>query len=230
MDEARARAGGGASRQSLILQCKPFDVIRLFREPENPHGSTAIRVTTADGVKLGYLPSKTADELSWEIDRSHREWLAVVRKVFRNEVEQHSALLLCLLRVKVIDNSDAAVFEREFRRRFGARCDLRFHAQMDRAFGLNEDGSDRQQLIVGCHRYEELSLHREPQNERDSNSIWVGDAATRKLGYLEQRIAAEIAHQMDAGRNWAAVVHHCEPTPGGKRVKLHLCVYRSAVA
>lgn len=218
----------GVNRQSLIVLCKPFDRIMLVREPENPHGATAIRVTNADGAKLGYLPRERSGELSWQIDRSHREWIAVARHVAEHKIDGHFALILCLLRIALPpDTSDGAVFEKGFEERFEGRYDQHFHAPTDRGFGLNEDGSERQDLVTVCERYQELSLHREPLNERDANSIQIRNGAGECLAYLERRIAAEIAPQMDAGRLWSAIVHHVEPTPAGKKVKLHVCVCRA---
>lgn len=220
----------GVCRESLVDQCEEFDKVLLVREPENPHGSTAIRVMNAAGAKLGYLPHETAAELSWEIDRSHREWLGVVRHAYKHQVDGHSAMVIFLMRVKTADvDTESSRFEAQFKKTVGDCFDMHFHAQMDRAFGANEDGSDRQELIAKCEPLQAISLHREQQNEHDLNSVSVANSDGQRLGYLTRRIAAEVAPQIDAGRSWAAVVQRTEPTPTGRRMKLHLCIYRVAV-
>ena len=212
----------GSSRQSLVLQCGEYDRIMLVREPENPHGSTAVRVENAAGLQLGYLPHNISAEIFDHID----QWMAVVRQVHPRSADMPAALVICLVRCTTIDNSEGAIFEKAFMLGVGKHSDLHFHARMDRAYGLNEDGADRQELIAKCRPYQALHLRREPENSHDSNSVQVCNEAGQKLGYLERRSAAEIAPQLDAGRLWGALVRNVEPTPSGKRSKLHLCVYR----
>lgn len=98
----------GVGRESLVRCCKTFDMVSLVREPENPHGSTAVAVKNAAGAKLGYLPREVAVELSWEIDKNHREWLAVVRHEYGPKVTGHVALVLCLMRVAPVQVSTIA--------------------------------------------------------------------------------------------------------------------------
>jgi hypothetical protein len=83
----------GTSRQSLILQCKKYDRIVLVPEPENPHGSTAVRVENASGTQLGYLPHSVSVEHSGQID----QWMAVVRHVYPRKAGAPAALVICLL-------------------------------------------------------------------------------------------------------------------------------------
>jgi hypothetical protein len=212
----------GTSRQSLILQCKKYDRIALVPEPENPHGSTAVRVENASGTQLGYLPHSVSVEHSGQID----QWMAVVRHIYPRKADTPAALVICLLRMVAVDNSERAIFEKTFKHGVGKHSDLHFPSRMDRSYGLNEDGSDRQNLIAKCEKNQELYLNREPKNDHDSNSIRVCNESGQLLGYLERRTAAELAPQMDSGRHWAAIVQSIKPSPSGKRVKLRVCVYR----
>lgn len=218
----------GVKREDIAGHCKTFDLVNLVREPENPYGSTAIAVKSAGDQKLGYLPHQVAEQLSWDIDRYHREWLAVVRHMYDHQVDGHSAMVLFLMRVK-LPETESDRFESQFKKTVDDRYDTHFHALMDRAFGLNEDGSDRQQLIAECKPFQRVSLHREPQNKHDMNSVSVVTEGGQRIGYLARRIAAEVAPQMDAGRCWAAVVQRIEPTATGRRLNPHLCIYRLAV-
>jgi hypothetical protein len=215
----------GSSRQSLIQQCKERDRIVLVQEPECPYDSSAVRVENSSGSQLGYLPSNVSAERSGQID----QWSAVVRHVYRACEGKPAALVICMIRTRVEDISPRSVFEVAFKKVVGSHSDLHFATRMDRAFGLNEDGTDRQDLIGKCAPYDALYLRREPENERDTNSVRVCNEDGQGLGYLGRTTSAEIAPQMDAGRLWFAIVMGVEPTPAGKRFKLHLCVYRMTV-
>lgn len=208
------------SRQSLILQCKKYERLVLVPEPENPHDSNAVRIENESGSQLGYLPHNL--NLAFGVDH----WMAVVRHIYPRKADTPAALVICLLRRVVVDNSERAIFEKSFKQGVGKHSDLHFPSRMDRAYGLNEDGLDRQDLIAKCEKNQELYLYRESKNDHDSNSIRVCNESGQLLGYLEKRTAAELAPQMDSGRHWAAIVQSIEPSPSGKRVKLHVCVYR----
>ena len=216
----------GVSRQSLVLKCKHFDRIGLVREPNNPHGSTAVAVVNAAGQKLGYLHHANSLEIAPQID-AHREWFGVVSQVFEGLAGDPAALIVYLMRVKrepVID-----LFEEGLKKRLGNRYDLRFRAELQKAHGANADGSDRQKLIAGCNEFDLLGLEQLPPDKEALNAIWVTNVAGQRLGALEPRAASEIRPQMDAGRIWGAMVREKKTTPGGRSINLVLCVYRIKV-
>ena len=60
----------GTSRQSVIKRCRPGDVLRLVREPNNPHDANAVKVLRRNGEQLGYLPRHVVmTGLARDIDR-----------------------------------------------------------------------------------------------------------------------------------------------------------------
>jgi HIRAN domain len=70
----------------------------------------------------------------------------------------------------------------------------------------NNDGSHRGKIIWQCRAPEELQLVPEPDNPFDSNAIAVRRASGEQLGYLNQRLAADIHRWMANGQHWVAVL------------------------
>jgi hypothetical protein len=50
-----------------------------------------------------------------------------------------------------------------------------------------------------------LELHRDPDNEHDSNAIAV-HAGGKQVGWVPRELAAELAPELDEGRAWSALV------------------------
>lgn len=59
-------------RQQALATLHPGDVLRLVREPTNPHDPHAVQVATPDGRVLGYLRAPLAGRLSPSIDAGAR--------------------------------------------------------------------------------------------------------------------------------------------------------------
>lgn len=70
----------------------------------------------------------------------------------------------------------------------------------------NSDGSYRRKIIRRCRVPEELQLVPEPDNPFDSNAIAVCRANGEQLGYLNQRLAADMHRWMGNGQQWVAVL------------------------
>jgi hypothetical protein len=69
----------GTSRQSIIERCRPGEILRLVREPDNPHDTNAVKVLRQNGEQLGYLPGHVVmTGLARDMDRGN---------YFRVEVE-----------------------------------------------------------------------------------------------------------------------------------------------
>lgn len=89
----------------------------------------------------------------------------------------------------------------------------------------NEDGSSRQEAIeYNAKVGKPLILNREPKNKFDPNaiSVWVFSkgcfgSGTHQLGYLEARVASELAPLIDQGVPVNAVI--TEITGGGEGQK-----------
>ena len=64
---------------------------------------------------------------------------------------------------------------------------------------INEDGSDRQQLIKYCRAGERLMLRREPRNRHDRNAIAVLISDGSQLGYIGTELAETLAPLLDEG-------------------------------
>lgn len=57
----------GTRRQKLVSQCEAGEMLKLVREPDNPHDPNAIAVYSASG-QLGYLSAEVAEELAEQMD------------------------------------------------------------------------------------------------------------------------------------------------------------------
>jgi hypothetical protein len=62
----------GTSRQALLAKCEEGEVLRLVREPDNPHDSNAVKVLTVAGEQLGYITATAAETVAREMDRGHQ--------------------------------------------------------------------------------------------------------------------------------------------------------------
>jgi hypothetical protein len=51
-----------------------------------------------------------------------------------------------------------------------------------------------------------LVLRRDRDNAHDANAVAVDSAAGDQVGWVPRELAAELAHDLDAGRPWSAVV------------------------
>ena len=65
---------------------------------------------------------------------------------------------------------------------------------------------DRQDIVGGLRRGDELALVREPDNAHDPNAIRVATADGAQIGYLRRIIAAAIAPEIDRGAAYRASV------------------------
>jgi hypothetical protein len=90
--------GDGVVREKLIAGCEQFDFVRLVPEPESPFGKNAIAVHLRDGSQVGYLGSRTAQEISTAL-RKGRKWLACVKFAQPKTGDKHGCLVLCMMEV-----------------------------------------------------------------------------------------------------------------------------------
>jgi HIRAN domain-containing protein len=65
----------------------------------------------------------------------------------------------------------------------------------------NSDGSYRKKVIRRCRVQEELQLVPEPDNPFDSTAVAVCRANGEQLGYLNQRLAADMHRWMENGQH-----------------------------
>jgi len=68
----------------------------------------------------------------------------------------------------------------------------------------NPDGTDRQEIIAKyCKPNKRVKLEREPENTHDKNaiSVWVETEPGKyaQIGYVERKLAADLAPALDAG-------------------------------
>lgn len=70
----------GTSRQAELARCQPGEVVRLVREPENPHDRMAVAVISCRGVKVGYLKRDRAVWIGSKLDRGY-DIRAIVERV-----------------------------------------------------------------------------------------------------------------------------------------------------
>jgi hypothetical protein len=74
----------------------------------------------------------------------------------------------------------------------------------------NDDGRERQDIIRhSIAQFDEVTLERETDSAQDDNTVRViakvEDEPTI-IGHLPRDTAAELAPQLDAGRNWRAII------------------------
>jgi len=65
------------SRQAELKRCCERDPVKLFRQPHNRFGATAIAVLAPSGRQLGFIPKETSAWLSESLDRGD-EWRAFI--------------------------------------------------------------------------------------------------------------------------------------------------------
>lgn len=70
----------GTSRQDELRNCAPGEVIRLVREPDNPHDRMAVALVSARGIRVGYLRRDRAVWIGSKIDRGY-DVRAIVERV-----------------------------------------------------------------------------------------------------------------------------------------------------
>jgi single-stranded-DNA-specific exonuclease len=59
-------------RQQVVAALRPTDVLRLRREPHNPHDPHAVQVLTASGIPVGYLSARVASRIAPSLDAGTR--------------------------------------------------------------------------------------------------------------------------------------------------------------
>jgi len=55
MKEINTKIAGTSFTQEAVKQVKPNDTLLLVPEPDNKYDPNAVRITTLEGVKLGYI-------------------------------------------------------------------------------------------------------------------------------------------------------------------------------
>ena len=74
-----------------------------------------------------------------------------------------------------------------------------------------------------------LKLRRDPDNPHDSDAIAVHTDDGQQVGWVPRELAAQIASELDAGREWSAVVlREQRPTPRDPRSGLTMLLARAA--
>lgn len=75
-----------------------------------------------------------------------------------------------------------------------------------------------------------LVLRRDPDNEHDPDAIAVhADGGGEQLGWVPRELAAQLAGELDAGREWSAVVlREQRPSPRDPRSGLTMLLARAA--
>lgn len=61
------RNSNGSSRQGIIRNCRPGEVLLFVPEPDNPHDQYAIKVCRENGEQLGYLDAGNAMRITGEL-------------------------------------------------------------------------------------------------------------------------------------------------------------------
>lgn len=106
-------------------------------------------------------------------------------------------------------------FEGTIHRAYGKQIEKAFYIKIAGTSHRNTDGSSRREAINSCRPLDVLQVIPEPDNPYDSNALAVFNPSGVQIGYLESRLAGEIA-RASAKRNlmWLAVfrraTHHPE--------------------
>lgn len=89
----------GTLRENLIPTCKPFDPLEVVWEPNNPYDPNAIAIHKANGRMLGYLNSRTAEEVARSMKRG-TIWRACVKMAMPKSKSKHGCLVICLMEMR----------------------------------------------------------------------------------------------------------------------------------
>ena len=98
-------------------------------------------------------------------------------------------------------------------------ADRHFFATLAGVSFLNDDGSDRQQILAQCAPREWLTLEPEPTNPFDKKAIGVL-SPYGQIGYLDRRCAQEISNAVKNGRRFRAAF--CEMREASHRNGTHV--------
>jgi len=83
--------------------------------------------------------------------------------------------------------------------------------------GVSFGDCQRNIKLLGNPGINEFDVNREPENEHDSNAIWIGFGKF-KLGYLPRHIAKEISLLVQTGRNLVALFVSVNRSPFHEQV------------
>lgn len=92
------RVVGVSHHQEALEGCRPGQPVRLIHEPDNPHDEMALKVETADGKAIGYLPRR-----SW-IHKAIHEQGRGVSAVISSVGYGRACLLGCVISVALCDD------------------------------------------------------------------------------------------------------------------------------
>jgi hypothetical protein len=88
----------GTVRETLLRHCKQFDFLHLVPELKEPHDPYPISVRLKDGRCLGFLNSRTAEEI--RLDMQHGAvWLACVKFRKLPRKPRNGCLVLCMMKM-----------------------------------------------------------------------------------------------------------------------------------
>jgi hypothetical protein len=77
LNESSTRVAGIYYCRGHVSGINKGDLLRLLREPQNPHDANAIRVEISDGTLLGRIPRIVATSLAREIDSGSKVYAIV---------------------------------------------------------------------------------------------------------------------------------------------------------
>jgi len=97
----------GTVRENLIRTCKPFDPLEVVWEPNNPYDPNAIAIHKENGRMLGYLNSRTAEEVATSIKKHGAVWRACVKLAQPKSKYKHGCLVICLMEMKDTQKAQA---------------------------------------------------------------------------------------------------------------------------
>lgn len=112
----------------------------------------------------------------------------------------------------------------------GGEVRKRFPTKVVGVTRKNNDGTSRQKIIKQLRTGQELELVPEPDNPFDSDAIKVCTKRGEQVGYLEARLAGEVARRMRRGiKHTAKVLSIVGGFEGGKTLGcvLELTIYHS---
>lgn len=208
----------GEQRQDLIKRhCAPDADLTLIREPDNPHGSTAIAVF-CDGHQIGYLKSELSQEFAPRMD-SGLALRAKVLEVTGGDGQTYGVNIVLIIPEPGENASDTTDLVIPRRRKIETR--------LSRTTGKNADGEDRQELIEMSDVGDELTLGL----EEDYNSDWelvkvikVFTSAYSQIGVLPGAVTDEIAPLLEAGYEATAKILQITGGEDGKTLGVKILI------
>jgi hypothetical protein len=139
------------------------------------------------------------------------------------QIAKAAAVDIEVLYKQHLQNEDDERFEAWVRKHFGDTIDKRLLTKVAGVTFVNADGTNRQELVSQCKKYQHLRLVAEPENPHDRCAIRVETLGGLQLGYLPHNFNLPFGPE-----RWNVVVRDVHLADGDTSASLIICLLRTA--